>query len=555
MMNQFRPTLLTMGIIAACAVLYLAGNASVPLWDRDEPRYAMASRWMLNSGDWIVPRIGWGAEPQTPRTAKPVMIYWLQAGAMAIFGVDSFAARFPSAVAMTLTLAVFGAVIGRWAGWRRAMWSVLVLGSSAMAIVAAKMSVTDAVLLLFIVIAQLCLLSLYLHEQKWPVAFLMWIAIALAGLTKGPVVIGVQLMTMGVLLLFDLKGRWKDGGAWIFAMSWWRRIRPLYGLVIVAAVCGPWLWLVHDRAPDFLPTIIGHDVIRRSTQALEGHRGPPGFYLLTIFATFFPWSLLLPLSLSIAWRHRAAPQTRFALAAVIGPWIMMELVATKLVHYVLPIFPPLAFLVADAIVRCVRGEFDDLRNRTAVLGTAVWSTAVLALGAAPWAGWYWFAEFPYWQTAAVSLTAAAWAIAVFLLVRRHRTAEAMAMMGGGMLVVMAIVFAIYLPSAGWFHLAPRAAAVLVEHGATRPGESMMLGYKEQSLAFYQGGTIQEQKDEDFLLRTPVNGWPRWIVLPWDQWKRLSQAQQSKLERIAEFDGINVAKGDYVHLMVVRRHDP
>src|SRR5215207_7257054 len=90
-------TIQTALIILAAAALYLIGNGSVPLWDRDEPRYAQTSRQMLQSGDWVVPRF-----LDDVRTAKPVFIYWCQAGAMTIFEDNAFAARFPSAIAMLL---------------------------------------------------------------------------------------------------------------------------------------------------------------------------------------------------------------------------------------------------------------------------------------------------------------------------------------------------------------------------------------------------------------------------------------------------------------------
>src|SRR5215218_4271498 len=101
-------------IIAAAFAVYLAGNGRVALWDRDEPRYAQTSRQMLQSGDWVVPHM-----LDKVRTAKPVFIYWCQAGAMHIFGDNDFAARFPSGIAMTLTLTLLAIMIYRAIGPRR----------------------------------------------------------------------------------------------------------------------------------------------------------------------------------------------------------------------------------------------------------------------------------------------------------------------------------------------------------------------------------------------------------------------------------------------------
>src|SRR3954465_7469272 len=106
-------------LISRAFAVYPAGKGRVSLGDRDEPRYAQTSRQMLQSGDWVVPRLY-----DEPRTAKPPMIYWLQGAGMGVLGENSRAARLPSAVAMSLTLALFAAAVRRLAGPRRAAWAV-----------------------------------------------------------------------------------------------------------------------------------------------------------------------------------------------------------------------------------------------------------------------------------------------------------------------------------------------------------------------------------------------------------------------------------------------
>src|ERR1700753_3644925 len=89
--------------LVAAAAVYLAGNGRVQLWDRDEPRYAQCSRQMLQSGDWVVPRLY-----DKLRFQKPPLIYWCQASAMKFLGSEgdagAFSARLPSAVAVLATL-------------------------------------------------------------------------------------------------------------------------------------------------------------------------------------------------------------------------------------------------------------------------------------------------------------------------------------------------------------------------------------------------------------------------------------------------------------------
>src|SRR3982750_1737108 len=116
-------------VIFAALAVYLLGIGRVQLFDRDEPRNAQAARQMLQSGDWVVPRF-----LDKVRTAKPVLTYWWQAAAMSVIGDNAFAARLPSAVAMTLTLIVIAVALYRGVGPERAMWTVLILATSGLVI-------------------------------------------------------------------------------------------------------------------------------------------------------------------------------------------------------------------------------------------------------------------------------------------------------------------------------------------------------------------------------------------------------------------------------------
>jgi len=167
-------------ILIAAAIVYLAGNARMGLWDRDEPRYAQCSRQMLQSGDWVVPRIY-----DKLRTQKPPFIYWCQATAMSLFGSEgnagAFSARVPSVVAMLATLVLLAVIVTRHSGAEQAMWTVLVMASSAMTIMAAKICLTDSVLILFITVAQFCLYAIWRGNRSWGVAILMAAMFGLAG--------------------------------------------------------------------------------------------------------------------------------------------------------------------------------------------------------------------------------------------------------------------------------------------------------------------------------------------------------------------------------------
>lgn len=310
-------------------------------------------------------------------------------------------------------------------------------------------------------------------------------------------------------------------------------------IIIVAAIVGPWMYLVEHRAPGFLRTTTSHDVIQRVFEPLEQHSGPPGYYLLLVWGIFFPWSVLLPVTFVIAWRHRDDPRVRFALSAVIGPWLMFEAVQTKLPHYLLPTFPPLAYLMADAIVRCLHGEHDDLTTAGTRGAIATWAVIAAALGFLPVLA---YLKVPMPPTAcAVVGVLYGGCVAYFFFARRPR--GGLIGMGAGMMLVMLIAYAWYLPAAQDLRLSIDIAKLLTDNGAgkqTQPGDVQMIGYKEPSLAFYQGGTIREQGENDFLTTHPPGEWPKWLVIREDVWAKMPAEIQQKWDVIGSCKGIVIA---------------
>src|SRR4051794_21745173 len=86
-------------LLGVGALMFLPNLGGPSLWDLDEGRNATAAREMLESGNWVVPTFNGSL-----RSDKPVLLYWLQMTCYAAFGVNEFAARFPSALASLLTV-------------------------------------------------------------------------------------------------------------------------------------------------------------------------------------------------------------------------------------------------------------------------------------------------------------------------------------------------------------------------------------------------------------------------------------------------------------------
>jgi 4-amino-4-deoxy-L-arabinose transferase-like glycosyltransferase len=335
-----------------CLLLWLPGIVGLPALDRDESRFAQASRQMLQSGDFVDIRLG-----QVPRYKKPVGIYWLQsavtAAAAPFVGIDRI---------WTYRLASFlGALLAVWL----TVWCARAVGPPETAVLAgalmavtvlltgeASIATTDAVLLACVLGVQGVLLRLYRAARDasaLPSGFLIlagWAAVAAGVLVKFPIVPGVAIVTIAVLLGCDAwlaRGQAGAPSAW----RWLGASRPLRGLLLVALLVMPWLIAIALQSHGaFFQQSLGNDFAAKLEGGQESHGAPPGYYLLLSAASFWPAILFVAPGLVLGWARRGEPAIRFLLAWAGGWWLMVEAVPTKLPHYVLASYPALAILGA-----------------------------------------------------------------------------------------------------------------------------------------------------------------------------------------------------------------
>ncbi|QXT38985.1 ArnT family glycosyltransferase [Gymnodinialimonas ceratoperidinii] len=356
---------------APLCVLFLAllsfgiGLAELPVQDRDEARFAQAARQMAASGDLIDIRL-----QDAPRHNKPALIYWAQAAAVALIGVSGetpiWVHRLPSYLAGALSaLALIWAgtpLIGR----RAAIIAGIICATVYMLHAEARTAKTDAALLLSVVLAMGALARLWLDPlRQWLTPLIFWTALAAGFLLKGPVIL---LPVTGAIIWTSVQ--FKDA-------AWLRRLRPLPGFVWFCLLVAPWfiaISLVTDGA--FWSASVGSDLSNKITAEGEHAGSPMGFYLLTVWLTFFPWSIMIPPALMLAWQTRRDPKTAFMLGWLIPGWIVFEAVPVKLIHYTLPLFPALMLLTAAMLSRAMEGD-TSLRRWTLGVGTLGWLTALI----------------------------------------------------------------------------------------------------------------------------------------------------------------------------------
>jgi 4-amino-4-deoxy-L-arabinose transferase-like glycosyltransferase len=242
------------------------GLAQLPVQDRDEARFAQASRQMAQTGDFIDIRL-----QEAPRHNKPVLIYWAQTAAIYVTGARGetqiWVHRLPSYLAGALsTLALIWAgtpIVGR----RAAVVAGIICATIFMFHAEARTAKTDAALVLFVVLAMGALSRAWLNPARsWSTPLIFWTALAAGVLLKGPV---VALPIIGAIVWIGVQFR---------TVSWLTRLRPILGLLLFAALVTPWfiaITIATDGA--FWGASLGGDLTNKITAGGEHTGSPPAF--------------------------------------------------------------------------------------------------------------------------------------------------------------------------------------------------------------------------------------------------------------------------------------
>src|SRR5262249_41808544 len=173
---------------------------------------------------------------------------------------------------------------------------------------------------------------------SWILPAIFWTAMAAGVMLKGPVIVMFTGFAALALAIVDRSARW------LLAL------RPIVGLIWLALLVMPWFLAIIARSGDsFFSESIGRDLLSKIGSGQESHGAPPGYYLLLFWATFFPGAMLTAPAVPSIWAARREPGAKFLLAWVVPSWILLEIVITKLPHYVLPTYPAIAILLAGFV--------------------------------------------------------------------------------------------------------------------------------------------------------------------------------------------------------------
>ncbi|MBI3590381.1 MAG: glycosyltransferase family 39 protein [Candidatus Melainabacteria bacterium] len=332
-------------------LLYFFKLGSVGLIDVDEPRYAEAGREILESGNWIVPYFNY-----VVRFDKPILFYWLEAISMKVFGVNEFAARLPSVISALMCAGFIYYLLRTFYGQLVSLLGVLVLMSCFEFASLSRFSITDMTLASLISCSTICFFLGYNQlisshrffkfqiSEFTPWYILGFIFLALAFLTKGPV-------SLIIIFLILAPFFW-----WIRKLDYFLKSSSFYlGFILFLLMVTPWYLAVHFATNgEFTKIFFGLHNFSRFTGVVSGHKGSFFYFIPVILIGFLPWAFFLPQAISCILKKGlksllVSPKSQlpwFCLWWFIVVLLFFSFSKTKLLTYILPLFPALSIIIA-----------------------------------------------------------------------------------------------------------------------------------------------------------------------------------------------------------------
>ncbi len=359
----------TVVVLTLAAVLYFSFLGRYPLLDPDEGRYAEIPREMIESGDFITPRLNY-----VKYFEKPPLFYWLTAGAMMLFGQSEWAVRSVPAMAGFLTVLLVMGLGRRFFSPRAGVMAGWIYLTSLVPFVLARLPIIDGVFSLFL-------------TATWGAWWLGYKTSPGRGKTYGYCAawgcMGLAVMTKGIAAIV-LTGLIVFG--FIILNRQWRELRYMAwvpGLIIFSLMVLPWHIAVGLRNPEFWHFYV---VTQHFSRLISEEHARPFWF----FPAIFPFGMLFWSALLFpALRASAAKAVRAAtlfnplnlgkkepsegvlflilwIGVVVG---LFSLSSCKLVPYILPAYPAAALLLGAYL-------------STEPLGKAAhgWCTGITAIG-------------------------------------------------------------------------------------------------------------------------------------------------------------------------------
>lgn len=318
---------------AAAAFIFLFQLGSIPLWSGDEGRFGEIAREMVELREFLIPQFFY-----IHFLEKPILYPLSAALSCMVWGVGSFAVRFPSAVAALCGIGMTWWFTRRFAGERAAVRSAVVLTTFLGYVLIGRFAVIDMMLTLFVSAAIFCLGTAAI-EKRGNFYLAAYAFMGAAFLTKGLLGVVVPALVFGGFLV------------WTRNLGEILRMRLGWGILILAAMILPYGIAVSMRQPEFSYVFIMENHFLRYSSGSFGRHRPLWFFLPIYLATCLPWAFYLPAAVSEGWKSRpeskAGLYRRLHLVWIAAVLIFFSLPKSKLPYYILPTAMPTAVLIGS----------------------------------------------------------------------------------------------------------------------------------------------------------------------------------------------------------------
>ena len=316
-------------------LIFLPGNNLAPLIDRDEPRFAQATREMIERHEWVVPYFN-----DQYRFDKPILIYWMMRPCYALFGANEFSARLPSVLSTILLGWLVFRMGRRWFTTRVGFFAAFGLLTCLQLVMHARSAVADMPMVAMVVLAQFAAWEL-VHDDgpkyPWRWFWLLYGALGIGFLAKGPVTLVVPLLTF----LFFRFALWRKPVRW-------SRLKLGPGLVVALAIIGSWgIPALMKTAGEFWTVGMKSHVYERGLQTFQGHGAFFLYYFAISLISLFPWIAFAGEG-AVHLRRNWTEKNAFLTSWLLGTYILFSFYMTKLPHYVMPAFPAFFLILAQA---------------------------------------------------------------------------------------------------------------------------------------------------------------------------------------------------------------
>ena len=329
-------------VVGFCAFLFFYNLGAFGLVGADEPRYAKIAREMVETHQYVTPRLN-----GEPWLEKPILYYWRAAIAFKLFGVSDAAARFPSASAAFLLVIIVYFWMRRFRPGAQ-LDAALMVAASAMMIGYSRAASMDMHLAVTLSVAMLCWWGWHHTGRRWwLVAFYLFLAVGT--LAKGP--IAPFLAGLIVFIYAVIRRDWK-----IISGTLW----PI-GILVFVVAAAPWFIAVQLETPSFFRTFFLEHNLERFGTGRYHHPAPFWFFIPVFLLAVLPWTTYIVAAVVDVFRdyrfRRKYQQdlgdglTLFLFLWVVIPIVFFSFSQSKLPGYILPTVPPALILTADFLRR------------------------------------------------------------------------------------------------------------------------------------------------------------------------------------------------------------